>query len=790
MKNKNSIHDKNAAKYLKYFESAVRDPEFFSENTSDWIWAVDLGLRYIYSSGQILSILGYRPDEVFGRSFFDFVHETDIERVRRLLEEAVSKGRKIGLARVGVNKGGRLVAIRTVAAPFYDGAGNIAGYHGIDSDITKFNLEEELQESQDIFSLFMQNFPGGVYIKDSETRLLFFNKRFEELLGVKLDGMTGKMDEEIWGDEFGKSMWVEDMKVLIQGRCEEREESWTLAPTGGLHTFISRRFQIPRHGKSPLLGGITIDITERKGVENALKRSERLYYTTINSMFDWIFVIDEDMKIVLMNDAFKAINKEFGFESRLVGKHIGLLAHFLSKDPEEEYRRIFTGGREFFFENTVKIKGRALILEIRKTPVFDGEKVVRVVTNIRDITERKRVEEEIRTARKELLEKHSFNDIIGRSAYMKSVFDVIPTIAGHDCNVLVEGATGTGKSLVAEVIHNVSDRAEKPFLTINCGALPDTLLESELFGYVKGAFTGADRNKPGKFEAASGGTIFLDEIGELPLNLQVKILRVIEKKSYEPLGANNTIEADVRIIAATNVDLAERVRSGKFRADLYYRLKIVSIKIPPLKERHEDTELLIEHFMNKFNVKYHKNISRVSKEVFEFLMSYEFPGNIRELQNIIDYAFIFCKGDAIGIEHLSPEYAQAVEKKESQAKIFHRNSPAAAGPRQAAGTDTAADDEPSAPKIMTAEKRKEEKTETVAKKSSTDDDSDATVAEADATLSRDIATDAQLDADEKLQKQSIIDVLLKFTGNKVAAAKFLNINRSTLWRRMKKFGLM
>ncbi len=831
MKKKNSDNDKINIKQITSVESAAHDPAFFVENTSDWLWACDLGLSYTYSNGRLFDILGYAPDEICGRSFFEFVHKEDIERVRPLFEEAVKDGRTIGMARIGVHKNGCLVALRTVAAPFYDGAGNIAGYRGIDSDITKYNLEEKLKESQDIFSLFMQNFPGGVYIKDSETRLLFFNKRFEELLGVKLDGMIGKSDEEIWGDEFGKSMWVEDMKVLIQGKGEEREESWTVAPTGRLHTFLSRRFQIPKHGRSPLLGGITIDITGRKDIENALKRSERLYYTTINSMFDWIFVIDEDMKIVLMNDAFKAINEELGLESDIVGKHINILSHFLSKDPEEEYGRIFKDGREFFFENTLKITGRALILEIRKTPVFDGEKVVRVVTNIRDITERKRVEEEIKTARKELLAKHSFNDIIGRSLYMKSVFDIIPTIAGHDCNVLIEGATGTGKSLIAEVIHNVSGRVGKPFLTINCGALPDTLLESELFGYAKGAFTGADRSKPGKFEAASGGTIFLDEIGELPLNLQVKLLRVIEKKTYEPLGANNTIEADVRIIAATNVDLASLVQTGKFRADLYYRLKIVSLKIPPLKDRHEDTELLIEHFMGNFNAKYHKNISRVSKEVFEFLMSYEFPGNIRELQNIIDYAFIFCKGDEIGAEHLSQEYAQIIEKKESQASAFRQNARNLRERMPAAGTADVADVESAASKLSNAEKKEEEAvkiagcehkagddkavsggenaddasrdkmktqaSETDEIRDATHEKTDATVADfaatdarGDATVAANIATDAQLNDEEKLQKKSIIEVLLKFGGNKVAAAKFLNIDRTTLWRRMKKLGLM
>ncbi|HNY13627.1 MAG TPA: helix-turn-helix domain-containing protein, partial [Candidatus Wallbacteria bacterium] len=239
---------------------------------------------------------------------------------------------------------------------------------------------------------------------------------------------------------------------------------------------------------------------------------------------------------------------------------------------------------------------------------------------------------------------------------------------------------------------------------------------------------------------------------------------------------------------------ASLVKSGKFRADLYYRLKIVSLKIPPLKDRHEDTELLIEHFMNNFNARYHKNISRVSKDVFEFLMSYEFPGNIRELQNIIDYAFIFCKGNEIGAEHLSPEYAQIIERKEAQAVAFRQNAMAARGGRPAAGTNDVSGGEQAASKSGHAEKRKEED-KTVARKQTID--YHATVANEGATDAPLRTTDSLVGATvalvgdaEKLQKQSIMDALLKFGGNKVAAAKYLNIDRSTLWRRMKKFGLM
>ena len=235
----------------------------------------------------------------------------------------------------------------------------------------------------------------------------------------------------------------------------------------------------------------------------------------------------------------------------------------------------------------------------------------------------------------------------------------MPDVAESDSTVLIEGLSGSGKELFARAIHNLSSRRDKPYVVVNCGALPDSLLESELFGYMKGAFTDAYRDKQGRFALAEGGTIILDEIGDTSPVFQVKLLRVIQEKEYQPLGSTKTLKADVRIMAATNRSLAEQVRSGKFRQDLYYRLNVVRIEIPPLSRRREDIPLLTEHFLNIFNLKRNKNITGVSDDVMDFLMRYPFPGNVRELENIVEHAFVLCHSSIIEMKHLPQEIIKA-----------------------------------------------------------------------------------------------------------------------------------
>jgi len=260
----------------------------------------------------------------------------------------------------------------------------------------------------------------------------------------------------------------------------------------------------------------------------------------------------------------------------------------------------------------------------------------------------------IEELRKEIEGRYSCEDIISQNHGMQNLFSILPTIAESDCTVLIEGESGTGKELFARALHNLSFRKDKPFVAVSCGALPDTLLESELFGYKAGAFTDAKKDKPGRFAIAEGGTIFLDEIGDVSAAVQVRLLRVLQERTYEPLGAVSPVNADVRVIAATNKRLSELVEQGQFREDLYYRINIMRLELPPLRERKEDIPLLVNHFISRFNRLRNKNISCVTDEVLAALLAYSYPGNVRELENIIEHCFVLCQGEVIEKKHLPP----------------------------------------------------------------------------------------------------------------------------------------
>jgi PAS domain S-box-containing protein len=266
--------------------------------------------------------------------------------------------------------------------------------------------------------------------------------------------------------------------------------------------------------------------------------------------------------------------------------------------------------------------------------------------------------------RKEIEGRYSCEDIISQSHKMQNLFTLLPNIAESNTTILIEGQSGTGKELFARAIHNLSFRKDKPFVAVNCSALPDTLLESELFGYKAGAFTDAKKDKPGRFALAQGGTVFIDEIGDISASVQVKLLRVLQDKTYEPVGGISPVKADVRIITATNKKLNELVKEGKFRDDLYYRINVMKLELPPLKDRKEDIPLLVEHFIDRFNRLHNKNVCCVTNEVTTALLSYDYPGNVRELENIIEHCFVLCQGEIIEAQHL-PSSVQPTLKTES-----------------------------------------------------------------------------------------------------------------------------
>jgi len=254
---------------------------------------------------------------------------------------------------------------------------------------------------------------------------------------------------------------------------------------------------------------------------------------------------------------------------------------------------------------------------------------------------------------------HKYGDIIGQSNKMDEIYALIEKVAETDSTVVITGESGTGKGMVSRAIHNRSDRRKKPFITINCGAIPENLLESELFGHTRGAFTGATSSKPGKFELAKGGTIFLDEIGDMSTNLQVKILRVLEEREFEQVGGSKTFQADVRVIAATHADLEELVNNGEFREDLFYRIYVIPIEVPPLRERRSDIPFLVSHFLSEFNKKHNRDIEGVSQTAIEIMKGFPWPGNVRELKNAVE-RMVVLKGEGyIEPEDLSEKLIKA-----------------------------------------------------------------------------------------------------------------------------------
>ena len=296
----------------------------------------------------------------------------------------------------------------------------------------------------------------------------------------------------------------------------------------------------------------------------------------------------------------------------------------------------------------IDARGQKIPISISTAPLKDEQgRVVGGVESFRDL----RLVEELH---RELEQQDSFSDIIGRSSVMRQIFEILPQIAQSESTVLIEGPSGTGKELFARAIHTLSHRQKKKFVAINCGALPDNLLESELFGYKAGAFTDARRDKPGRFALAEGGTVFLDEISDVSPAMQARLLRVLQERCFEPLGGIETVKADVRVIAATNKILARLVEQGRFREDLFYRIHVVRIELPGLRDRREDIPLLVDHFVGRFNRLKGKDISGVSDQVLARLMEHSFPGNVRELENIIEHAFVLCRGGLIELDHLPP----------------------------------------------------------------------------------------------------------------------------------------
>jgi PAS domain S-box-containing protein len=368
----------------------------------------------------------------------------------------------------------------------------------------------------------------------------------------------------------------------------------------------------------------------------------------LDSIADGVFTVDKEWRITTFNQAAEAITGVSRDDA--VGRSCCDVFRSSICETACALKETMQTGLPIVNKALyiLDVEGRRIPISISTAILRDETgKVIGGVETFRDLST---VEE----LRKELKERYTFADIVGRSRPMQKLFHHLRQVADSDSTVLIEGGSGTGKELVARAIHNLSPRHSKPFVTLNCGALPDTLLESELFGYKAGAFTDARKDKPGRFALAEGGTIFLDEIGDISPAMQARLLRVLQERVFEPLGGVKQVKMDVRIVAATNKDLRKLVRKGAFREDLYYRVNVFRLELPRLRDRREDIPLLVAHFITKFNRLQNKSIAGVSEEVMAILMEHDFPGNVRELENIIEHAYVLCRSGLIEVRHLPP----------------------------------------------------------------------------------------------------------------------------------------
>ncbi|MGK7313513.1 MAG: sigma-54 interaction domain-containing protein [Candidatus Longimicrobiales bacterium M2_2A_002] len=378
--------------------------------------------------------------------------------------------------------------------------------------------------------------------------------------------------------------------------------------------------------------------------------SGRFFEAVLRCVADGVFTVDQEWRITSFNRAAERIT---GLEAAAVlGRRCAEVLHSDLCERNCPIRESLAGGQEVV-DRPARIttrRSRSIPISVSSAVLRDeGGTVLGAVETFRDLSA-------IEQLRRELHAQYTFEDIIGKSEAFQEIFAILPDVARSESTVLIEGPSGSGKELLARATHNLSPRKKRPYVVVNCGALPHNLFESELFGYKRGAFTDARTDKPGRITVAEGGTLFLDEIGDLPQETQAKLLRLLQEREYTPLGSVETRKADVRIVAATNRDLARLVSRGRFRDDLYFRLAVVRISVPPLRERREDIPYLVDHFIHRFNTRKGKRIQGVSDAVMELLMRHELPGNARQLENVIEHAFVLCHEGLIERRHLPPDF--------------------------------------------------------------------------------------------------------------------------------------
>jgi len=505
--------------------------------------------------------------------------------------------------------------------------------------------------------------PDGIVAINKEKKIISFSEAAQRLTGYQVEDVISKDITFIFGEPEENIQLILD--ALSTGNTYSNISMDIKCANGKSQNFLTSVTPLVQPSQN-IIGVIVVfrNTEEMVSLFNVFKEKSREILdeknkleAIFNSRWEGTFTIDRNWTVTSFNHAAERIT---GYSSKAaVGKKCWdifrsiLCRHGCHMEFTMKKQKPATSEELMIIHR----EGHKIPIRVNSAPLYDGEKkYIGAVETFLDISE-------IKNLSSQLEERFQFQNIIGQSRPMLKVYDLMENVVQSDSTVLITGESGTGKEIIARAIHLNSQRKTAPFMAVNCSAFAETLLESELFGHEKGAFTGAIRTKTGRLELAGDGTLFIDEIGDISLPIQVKLLRVLENRQYERVGGTNPLELKARIITATNKNLEKEVKEGKFREDLYYRINVINIFIPPLRERMEDMPLLVNYFIEKFQKKFNKDIKSISPSAFTLLKRYEWQGNIRELENVLEHAFVVCQGEVIETEHLPERIWPFLESK-------------------------------------------------------------------------------------------------------------------------------
>ncbi|RMD99313.1 MAG: PAS domain S-box protein [Calditrichaeota bacterium] len=615
--------------------------------------------RIVHANEPTAKTLGYSLQELSRLHLWDVFATCSPDNFARMLESLhTGEPKHLKGMRLRRKKGAKTVELRFHRLQI---SGEMRVLAIVKDPAERQRIKSALRESEERFRKIFDHSNDAIFVIDpAEDRIVDANPRACTFLGYTREELLRQPVSAIHPNEMPQLLEFAQT-VFQRGHGWTNELSCITKSGSALPSEMSASV-IEINGKNYMIA-LVRDISARKRAEQALRESEQRLSSILKSAMDAIITIDEEMNVVLMNEAAE---KMFGCKAdQMVGQSFGdflpagfchlLSTHIQTSKAQSDAEKAVWAPEGI---TAFRANGEEFPIECTISRVdLQNQRLFTVI--LRDINERKKAEEALtkleleRTyLQEELKQEYNFGEIIGASHAIREVFRNIERVAGMDTTVLITGETGTGKELVARAIHEASPRKQNALIKVNCAALPAGLIESELFGHEKGAFTGATHRKQGRFEMAHGGTLFLDEIGELPLDTQTKLLRVLQEQEFERVGGSQTLKVDVRVLAATNRDLEQEVQRGAFRADLFFRLNIFPIVVPPLRERKEDIPLLADYFLRKYAGRAGKHIVDISPRALELLQNYHWPGNVRELANIIERATILCDRNRIQPEHL------------------------------------------------------------------------------------------------------------------------------------------